>query len=313
MEQLNPNDLLIYARVADAGSFSKAAQLLGLPKSTVSRRVALLEEQLGERLMVRSTRRSSFTEFGFQLLEHARQVAAEVDAVVNLKAHRQVQPTGRLRVSMPSEIARLLLGDMLSAFVTLHPAVSLEMDLSPRRVDLLAEGFDLALRFGVLPDDATLVARKLASISNGLYASPAYLAERGEPSTPQDLLKHKAILLIRRNPEQVGWTLVKETQRWEGTPPSNFAANSLDLLMNMAMAGCGIVAVPDRFANPLVQSGRLRRVLPNWCLPPNTAWVVFAGRKLMPKKTRAFIEMLQVALGDSSTEICEQNQVPAYR
>ncbi|MDO8774730.1 MAG: LysR family transcriptional regulator [Burkholderiaceae bacterium] len=300
MEQLNPNDLLIYARVADAGSFSKAAERLGLPKSTVSRRVALLEEQLGERLMVRSTRRSSFTEFGLQLLEHARQVAAEVDAVVDLSAHRQVQPTGRLRVSMPSEIAALLLEDMLAAFATMHPAVSLEMDLSPRRVDLLAEGFDVALRFGDLPDDATLVARKLATLSNGLYASPGYLVEHGDPATPQDLANHKGVLLLRRNNEPMIWKLTNEDARWEGTPPSTFAANSPELLMRMAMAGCGIVAVLDRFALPLVKVGKLRRVLPSWGLPPDTAWAVFAGRRLMPVKTRVFIEMLHAALEHSS-------------
>lgn len=299
MEQLNPNDLMIYARVADAGSFSKAAERLGLPKSTVSRRVALLEEQLGERLIVRSTRRSTFTEFGLQLLEHARQIASEVDAVAALSAHRQVLPTGRLRVSMPSEVATLLLEDMLAAFATMHPAVSLEMDLSPRRVDLLAEGFDVALRFGDLPDDATLAARKLATLSNGLYASPGYLAEHGDPTTPQDLTRHKGVLLLRSNNEPITWKLIHGDAQWEGAPPSTLAANSPELLMRMAMRGCGIVAVPDKFAAPLVKSGKLRRVLPAWRQPPDTAWAVFVGRRLMPTKTRAFIEMLHAALEDS--------------
>ncbi|WP_342616148.1 LysR family transcriptional regulator [Rhodoferax sp. GW822-FHT02A01] len=302
MEQLNPNDLLIYARVADSGSFSKAAERLGLPKSTVSRRVSFLEEQLGERLMVRSTRRSSFTEFGLQLLEHARQVAAEVDAVAALREHRQVQPTGRLRVSMPSEVAVYLLEDMLAAFSAMHPGVSLEMDLSPRRVDLLAEGFDIALRFGVLQDDATLVARKLATMTNGLYASPAYLTEHGTPRTPQDLEKHRGLLLLKRNNEPLIWTLQKDDQRWEGAPPSSFAANSPDMLVRMATRGSGIVAVPDRFAQALVKRGKLRRVLSAWCLPSDAAWAVFVGRRLMPAKTRAFIEMLQAALGDGTGE-----------
>lgn len=303
MEQLNSNDLVIYARVADSGSFSKAAERLGLPKSTVSRRVALLEEQLGERLMVRSTRRSSFTEFGLQLLEHARQIASEVDAVAALSAHRQVLPTGRLRVSMPSEIAALLLEDILAAFATMHPAVSLEMDLSPRRVDLLAEGFDIALRVGDLPDDATLVARKLATLSNGLYASPAYLAEHGDPTTPQDFTGHKGVLLLRSNNEPMTWKLIHGDAQWEGAPPSTFAANSPELLMRVAALGCGIVAVPDKFAGPLVKAGKLRRVLPAWRLPPDTAWAVFVGRKLMPAKTRAFIEMLHAALaGPSAAE-----------
>lgn len=299
MEQLNPNDLLIYARVAESGSFSKAAERLGLPKSTVSRRVAFLEEQLGERLMVRSTRRSSFTEFGLQLLEHARQVAAEVDAVASLRELRQSQPSGRLRVSMPSEVA-VNLEDMVAAFCAMHPGVSLEMDLSPRRVDLVAEGFDVALRFGELQDDAMLVGRKLATLSNGLYASPAYLAEHGVPRTPQDLTQHRGVLLLKRNNEPMAWTLQKDGKRWEGAPPSTFAANSPGMLVRMATRGSGIVSVADRFAQPLVRTGQLRRVLSTWALPSDTAWAVFVGRKLMPAKTRAFIEMLQVALGEAS-------------
>ena len=154
MEQYEPNDLLIYARVAEAGSFSRAAERMGLPKSTVSRRITQLEDALGERLMLRTTRRLTLTEFGQQLLEHAQQVAAEVEAVKALSEFRQVRPSGRLRVSMPSDFANLLLTDMLAAFIALHPAVSLELDLSPRRVDLLSENFDIAIRMGDLPDDA---------------------------------------------------------------------------------------------------------------------------------------------------------------
>lgn len=296
MESLNPNDLLIYARVAEAGSFSKAAERLGLPKSSVSRRVAHLEEQLGERLMSRSTRRSTFTEFGLQLLEHARQVAAEVDAVTALSEHRQLQPTGRLRVSMPPEVATLLLRDMLAAFVALHPAVTLELDLSPRRVDLVGEGFDLALRFGELQDDASLTARRLATLSIGLYAAPAYLAEHGDPQTPEDLAQHKSVLLLKRNLEPARWTLLHGDTRWEGAPPCSFVANAPGLLLEMAVGACGIVAVPDTMAQARVRSGELRRVLSAWCLPPEPAWAVFLGRRLMPSKTRAFIEMLEAAL-----------------
>lgn len=142
-----------FARVADTGSFSRAAEQLDLPKSTLSRRISLLEERLGERLLLRSTRRLSLTDYGQQLLEHARQVAAEVDAVRALSEFRQARPSGRLRVSMPNDFASLLLSDMLAAFITLHPAVTLELDLSPRRVDLLADNIDLAIRMGDLPDD----------------------------------------------------------------------------------------------------------------------------------------------------------------
>ncbi|MEO8407107.1 MAG: LysR family transcriptional regulator [Oxalobacteraceae bacterium] len=296
MEQLDPNDLLIFARVAEAGSFSRAAERLGLPKSTVSRRITQLETRLGERVMQRTTRRLMLTEFGQQLLEHARQVAAEVDFVTALSQHRQAQPSGRLRVSMPSDFAILLLTDMLAAFVALHPAISLKMDLSPRRVDLLGENFDVVLRVGELADDALLVARKIAVLPIGLYAAPGYLAERGEPSSPDDLAQHDAVRLLGRNGEATGWTLVCDRQQWTGVPPGRATANSLELLVRLACVGAGIAAVPDYFAAPGVRRGELRRVLPGWCVPAQTAWAVFPGRRLLPAKTRAFIDMVQTAL-----------------
>jgi DNA-binding transcriptional LysR family regulator len=294
---IDPNDLLIFAMVAELGSFSRTAERLGLPKSTVSRRLAGLEQRLGERLLLRTTRRQALTEFGQQLLGHARQVADEVEAVAALSAHRRAAPSGRLRVSMPSDFANLLLADALAAFVALHPAIVLELDLSPRRVDLLGEGFDLAVRVGDLPDDGLLAARQLKVLSVGLYAATSYLAEHGRPQTPDDLLKHEAVRLPGADGEPLAWRLSQGNQRWEGAPPGRLLANSPELLIRLARAGAGITAVPDDFALPDVHKGLLQRVLPGWCAPSHIAWAVFPGRKLMPTKTRAFIDMLRTSLG----------------
>ena len=293
---IDPNDLLIFASVAESGSFSRAAERMGLPKSTVSRRLAALETRLGERLLLRTTRRQSLTEFGLQLLEHARQVVSEVEAVSALSERRQAIPSGRLRVSMPSDFANLLLADTLAAFIVMYPAIQLELDLSPRRVDLLGEGFDVVLRIGNLPDDASLAARRLAVFSLGLYASPDYLADHGEPVEPDDLARHVAIRMLRASGEATPWMLAKGEQRWQGIPPGRASANAPELLIRLACAGVGIAAVPDYFAAPDVRRGALRRVLPGWCLPSHTAWAVFPERKLMPVKTRVFIDMLQTAL-----------------
>ena len=290
------NDLLIFARVAELGSFSRAAERLGLPKSTVSRRLAALEQRMGERLLLRTTRRQTLTEFGLQLLEHARQVVAELDAVGLLREQRQAAPSGRLRVSMPGDFANMVLVESLAAFMALHPAISLELDLSPRRVDLLGEGFDVAIRMGDLADDALLVASKLAVFTHGLYASPGYLAEHGDPQTPDDLAGHAAVRLMRGNGEAAGWTLLQGEQRWTGVPAGRVSANSPEMLIRLASAGAGIAAVPDHYAVADVRAGALRRVLPGWDLPTSTAWAVYPGRKLMPAKTRAFVDMLQVAL-----------------
>ena len=295
--RIDPNDLLVFGRVAELGSFSRAADRLGLPKSTVSRRLAALEQRLGERLLLRTTRRQTLTEFGQQLLEHANQVIAEVDAVAALSEHRQASPAGRLRVSMPSDFANLLLADTLAAFVALYPGITLELDLSARRVDLLGEGFDVAVRVGDLDDDALLAARRLAVFPGGLYAAPDYLAEHGEPRAPADLHRHQAVRLLQGNGEPAGWTLEHGAQRWQGLPPGRASANSPELLIRLACAGAGIAAVPDFFALPHVREGRLRRVLPPWCLPSHVTWAVFPGRKLMPVKTRVFVDMLVTALG----------------
>lgn len=297
---IDPNDLLIFARVAELGSFSRAAERIGLPKSTVSRRLSALEQRLGERLLLRTTRRQTLTEFGLQLLEHARQVAAEVDAVAALSERRRAAPGGRLRVSMPSDFANLLLGDAIAAFVSLHPGIALELDLSPRRVDLLGEGFDLAVRMGPLADDGLLAARALRVFTSGLYASPAYLAASGRPATPQDLAAHHAIRLLGGNGEPVAWRLSRGDERWEGVPPGRLTANSPEFLIRLARGGAGIAAVPDHFTQADVRRGLLTRVLPEWCLPPQTAFAVFPGRRLMPAKTRVFIEMLQAALAEEA-------------
>jgi DNA-binding transcriptional LysR family regulator len=290
---LEPNDLVLFARVADEGSFSRAAARVSLPKSTVSRRIAALEAQLGERLLLRTTRKLTVTDFGHSVLEHARQVAAEVDAAAQLAQHRQVEPSGRLRVSMPADFANVVLSQVLVEFIEKHPAITLELDLTPRRVDLIGENFDLALRMGHLTDDASLAARRIASFSMGLYASPAYVKRHGMPSEPEALMEHDALLLLQRDGEPAPWPLSRGEARWEGIPPGRATANSPELLMRLARGGAGIAAGNDHFAVPHIESGELVAVLPDWTLPPAPAWAVFPGRRLMPARTRVFLDALQ--------------------
>jgi DNA-binding transcriptional LysR family regulator len=158
----------------------------------VSRRIAGLEAQLGERLLLRTTRKLTVTDFGHSVLEHARQVASEVEAAASLAQHRQVEPKGRLRVSMPGDFAAAVLGQMLARFIERYPAISLELDLTPRRVDLIGENFDLALRMGDLGEDTSLTARRIATMSIGLYAAPSYLQRRGMPPEPEAMRGGKA-------------------------------------------------------------------------------------------------------------------------
>ena len=318
---MNPDadDLLLFARVAEAGSFSRAAERVQLPKSTVSRRIAALEKRLGERLLQRTTRKLVITEFGQGVLDHARALSEEVDAALAFALSRQSRPSGRLRVSMPGDFASAALEKPLAGFIRDFPDVSLELDLSPRRVDLIGENFDLAIRMGALPDDAQLSARRLAVFRTGLYAAPSLLREHGEPLTPDALLTMPALMLLSRSGEAVSWQLSASTAAGADTgaktrrrpgaaahdivPRQHVRANSPDVLIRLARSGAGVVAVAEFFAEPYLVRGELQRILPDWCLPDADCWAVFPGRRLMPAKTRAFIDMLSATMSVCSEAV----------
>ncbi|MEY4562653.1 MAG: hypothetical protein RLZZ618_1930 [Pseudomonadota bacterium] len=286
---LEANDLLLFARVVEEGSFSRAGERLGLPKSTVSRRVAALEAELGEQLLLRTTRKLTVTDLGHSVLEHARQVSSEVEAASSLVQHRQAKPAGRLRVTMPDDMA---LGGLMADFMLRYPDVRLEIDVSPRRVDLIGENFDLAIRMGDLVDDASLSARKLAHFNVALFASPGYIAQHGEPRHPSELLQHQGLHITTPAREVKPWVLTRDGERWQGTPRAHAIANAPELLLRLARAGSGITSVPTHFARPFVESGELIPVLPEWELPGVPAWLVFPSRRLMPARTRVFIDAL---------------------
>lgn len=290
---IEANDLLLFARVADEGSFSRAAAHVGLPKSTVSRRLAALEAQLGERLLLRTTRKLTVTDFGHHILEHAHQVVAEVEAAASLAMHRQIEPSGRLRLSMPGDFANVVLESLLVKFAAAYPAISLEIDLSPRRVDLVGENFDVAIRMGELGNDATLAARRIAVFSSGLYASPAYLARHGMPAEPAELMRHHTLRLLSGAGTPVPWRLERDGVRWEEVTPGRATINSPELLLRMARQGSGIAMANDFAAEPYIHNGDLLPVMADWILPSTDAWAVFPGRRLMPARTRVFIDALQ--------------------
>lgn len=288
----DPFDLMIFARVVDAGSFSLAAERLELPKSTVSRRIAALEARLGERLVQRTTRRVVLTEMGQRILVFAEQITHDVEAVVALAEDNQVTPAGRLRISMPGDLAGITFAPMFAAFARAYPAVHVELDLSPDYVDVLVGGYDLAIRIGGETQDMRLTTRHLVDVGIGLYASPSYVAEAGCPDTPAILGRHSTLLLHSAG-AMVPWRLEKEGEVVVANlGGKRVAANSYDLLLRLACEGAGIAALPDIFARPLLASGQLVRVLPEWRLPPAMVRAVFPSRKLMPRKTRVFLDTL---------------------
>src|SRR5258708_21908651 len=176
MMQLEPNDLLLFACVVDEGSFARAGQRLAGPGSTVSRRITALETVLGERLILRTTRKLTVTELGQAVLEHARQVQQSAEAAGALADNRKLEPAGRLRITMATDLG--LMAPFLAQFLARYPAIVLEVDVAARFVDLIGEKFHVPPRLGALKDDATLAARHVCDVCGGLYASPSYLKKR---------------------------------------------------------------------------------------------------------------------------------------
>ena len=299
---LYANDLILFAHIVEAGSFTRASEQTGLPKSTLSRRLTDLENEFGERLLQRSTRRLVVTEFGERILEYARRLVDETEAATALAQHRQVTPHGTLRVSLPPEFHELSIVPVVTEFSRQYPEVRLELDLSARRVDLIAERFDVAVRAATqLPDDNSLVARRITTLRNGLYASPLYLKRHGTPKAPAELLDHVGLALVASGGEQQLWRLSRGTERWEGLPRHSLYANSLGLQQALSAQGLGIVGLSERFAEELVKQGAIERILPNWSLPPTIVWCVTPGRRLLPQRTIAFIELLKVVLADGES------------
>lgn len=293
---VDANDLVLFVHVVDAGSFTGAAERLELPKSTLSRRLGALEEALGEKLFVRSTRRLAITEFGERILEHARRLVDEAEEVAALAQHRQASPRGELRISMPPDFIEFDFAGFCLAFRARYPEIDLRLDVSPRRVDLPGERFDLAIRAAHrLPDDATLVARKLFDMRQGLYASPGYLARQGSPRTPDALAAHTCLPLVANDGQPVAWQLERAGERREWTPHGAVLCNSPRLQRELAASGAGIAHLPlDYVLQSLLDQGRLVRVLPDWELPSVGIWCMLPGRRLMPARTRVFVDMLKV-------------------
>ena len=302
MEQYNPSsdDLLLFAAIAEQGSLVRAAEDLGLPKATVSRRLAALEAGIEQKLLIRTTRRLALTEFGQEFLEHCQRVAEEVADARDFASSQQIRPHGRLRVSMPSDYGQSFpLSQAIATFVAQYPDIRLELDMSSRRVDLIGEHYDLAIRMGTLENDATLVARKIGEQRFGLYASPIYLGLHTLPQHPDDLLRHQVLRLLPGKGTPRPWRLTSGKTAWEGQPTGKILVNSLAMIQQLLLDGVGIGMLPDSFAAEDRRTGRLLRILPHWHFPAEPAWAVMPTRRYLPARTRVFLAHLEAHLQKS--------------
>ena len=293
----DPMDLVLFASIVNAGGFSEAARKLGLPKSTLSRRIQELETRLGEKVLQRTTRRLVLTEMGLRILGSAEQIGHEMERVADVIERRRTRPSGRLRVSAPADLAAISLAPMFAAFTRDFPEVQLDLDMSPRYVDMIGESFDLAIRVGEAEAQQHLTTRHLIDLEIGLYAAPAYLAT---PVMSPDDLPHRDMLMLMSDGSPVPWVMNRGGEVLTIDAKSRrITANSYYVLRRLALLGAGISSLPEIFAADHRRSGALIRVLPDWTLRPASVRAVFPSRRLMPQKTRAFLDMLLVFLKQS--------------
>jgi DNA-binding transcriptional LysR family regulator len=286
------NDMAVFVEVVKARSFRRAAEVIGMPNSTLSRRISGLEKAIGLRLLHRTTRRIELTEAGQLYFERCKRIVDEARLAHEQLGEMLAQPSGVLRVSLPVDFATIYLAPLIAEFARRHAGISFEFDLTPRRVDLVTEPFDVAIRVGESPD-SNLIARQLARLPRYLYASPRYLERFGEPNQPADLAQHESLLLRAQGDT---WTLRLGDETIEVAVAGRFRLNSIGMIRRLATLDLGITMLAEEIVAEDLAAGRLRRVLPQWQGAPVPVYAITETR-LLPAKTQRFIEFLHERLG----------------
>jgi len=280
----------VFVAVVESGGFSAAARVLGVSKSAVSKRINQLEGSLGVRLLHRTTRTLSLTEAGERYFEHAAQALTAAGQAEDAVTELQGAPQGKLRISSPMSFGRLHVAPLIPKLLKRYPKLQIELVMDDRSVDLVAAGFDVAIRSGSesLPA-SSLVARKLAPLRQVLCASPDYIDQFGLPGTPADLTEHNCVLFsISRDGGE--WTFIGDDEPEIVSVSGNYRVNNSEALLEALREGTGIGRLPTFVAGPDLKSGRLVKVFESHHIPDHTFYAVFPERKYLPAKVRAFID-----------------------
>lgn len=280
--------MLVFARVVQAGSFTAAAVELGMPKSTVSRKIAELEERLKARLLQRTTRKFSLTDAGRTYYDYCARIVGEVEDAERAITRLQETPRGLLRVTAPVNSA--FLGPIISDYLKRYPEVRIELFCTGRLVDLVEERFDVGIRAGALAD-STLVARRLGTARWFLVATPGYLKKRGRPRTPEDLRSHDCLFFGSSANASVH--LENGPASVTIAPSARTLVNDMDILDSVVIAGLGIGLVPAVLCAEALRDGRLERVLPDWHAPATPVHVVYPSSRHVSPKVKSFVDHLQ--------------------
>jgi DNA-binding transcriptional LysR family regulator len=282
------NEIMVFARVVQAGSFTTAAALLGMPKSTVSRKVSDLEERLKARLLQRTTRKLSLTDVGRTLYDYCARIVGEIEDAERAVSSLQEKPRGLLRVTAPVNVA--FLGPIVSDYLKRYPEVRIDLFCTGRTVDLVEERFDLGIRAGTLTD-STLIARSLGNVRWFLVAAPAYLKRRGRPRSPDDLKKHDC-LLFGAGFDTASVRLEKADGSVHVALSPRLMVTDMDVLHAAATAGLGIVLLPAFRCVEELRARRLERVLADWNAPSTPVHVVYPSTRHLSPKVKSFVDHL---------------------
>lgn len=287
------NDMLYFAEVVDKGSFAAAGRVLGLPKSRLSRRVAELEGRLGVRLLQRTTRSLSVTAVGELYHRHCVAVREEAQAAAQAVAQAQTEPRGTIRVACPVTLAHTTIGPILPVFLARYPQVSIDMRVSNRAVDLVEEGFDVALRVRPsLDDSGSMVVKNFGPSRALLVGGPALLARQGQPAKPQDLEKLDTVAMSALN-GRASWQLLGPgTATFTHNHQPRYVADDLLTLKYAVLGGIGISVLPDYMCREELQRGELVPVLPGWAPRPAIFHAVFPSRRGLVPAVRRLLDFL---------------------
>lgn len=288
------NEVLMFCKVVETKSFTAAALVLGVPKSTVSRKLAQLEERLGVRLVQRTTRKLSLTDVGQVYYDRIRTVITDIATAEKVVNDMQATPRGLLRVTAAVDFTERCLSTIVGDFAAKHPDICVEMNASDGLIDLVEEGYDVAIRFGPLVE-SSLTAKRLCTMDMYLCAAPGYLAEHGTPSKIQELEDHRRILFAPIAKVQ-SWTLSHGKERYEFSRPARVISNNFATVRAALIAGAGIGVCSDFMVADDIASGRLVRVLPKWGSPVGSVYAVYPSRQNVAPKLTTFLNHVSAAL-----------------
>ncbi len=286
--------LQAFVKVVQTGSFTRAADALATQKAHLSRQVSQLERELGVRLLERTTRSLSLTEIGREFFERALGILASVEDAQRAVQKAQGEPRGTLRLTCGVEFGMIAVSGWINSCLERHPQVRVDADFTGRVVDIVHEGFDLAIRVGPLAD-SSLAARRLGELRYGLFASPGYLARRAGPAQPADLMAHE-VLAFAGGSHQATWHLLRDGQATRVELQPRLKANNVFAVRDAALCGLGVAQLPGIVAAPAVDAGQLQPVLPEWSPPPVPVHAVFASARYLTPKVRAFIDLAADAM-----------------